>query len=298
MTAGERGFLLLSSHLGNPDRKPLTTAQLRDLTHRMRQAERKWDSRQIEPRDLTQLGCKPEIARRIVALLEQEELLDSYLRRCKAAGCGVLTRISAQYPHALRRTLGPEAPGCLWYKGDLSILSAPKAALVGSRNILPKNAQFARQAGIQAASQGFALVSGNARGADTIAQDACLQSGGKVISVVADGLQDHPASENILFISEDGFDIPFSAPRALSRNRIIHALASVVLVAQTGDRTGGTWHGTAQNLRQGWSRVYCFDDGSAGSTLLSEMGARLTSVSRLKDLAALAEREQDLSDNI
>ena len=36
MNAREEGFLLLTSHLGDPDRKPLTTAQLRTLWARVR----------------------------------------------------------------------------------------------------------------------------------------------------------------------------------------------------------------------------------------------------------------------
>ena len=63
------GFLLLTSSLGNPDRKPLSVAQLRTLNHRVRQAERIDQLRDVTPQDLLQLGYDSANARRIVELL-------------------------------------------------------------------------------------------------------------------------------------------------------------------------------------------------------------------------------------
>ena len=135
--------------------------------------------------------------------------------------------------------------------------------------------------------QGYVLVSGNARGADQAAQNACLEAGGKVISVVADALVEHSTKENVLYISEDDFDAPFSAQRALSRNRIIHSLGQMTFVAQCGYQQGGTWDGTVKNLRFGYSPVYCFADGSPAQTLLTEMGAQSVEISQLTNLASL-----------
>ena len=131
------------------------------------------------------------------------------------------------------------------------------------------------------------LVSGNARGADQAAQNACLEAGGKVISVVAGSLAEHSLKENVLYLSEEDFDAPFSAQRALSRNRIIHALGQCTFVAQCGYQTGGTWDGTVKNLRFGWSRVYCFADASPASRLLADMGAQTIAIGKLSDFASL-----------
>lgn len=297
MTPGDRGFLLLSSHLGDPERKCLTTAQFRLLAQRVRDAAPETDLREMEMKDLAALGYGGEMAQRILSLLAQEGLLDTYLRRCKKVGCGVLTRLSEEYPQALRVRLGLDAPGSLWYKGDLSILDGSKIALVGSRDIHPENAAFAREAGRQAAIQGYTLVSGNARGADQIAQSACLEFGGNVISILADSLAEHTAPDGVLLLSEDGFDLNFSTPRALSRNRIIHALPAFTLVAQSAVKTGGTWDGTVRNLRQGWSKVLCFDDSSKSTALLEQMGAARIQTSQLGDLPLLAEPEYNLFSN-
>ena len=110
-----------------------------------------------------------------------------------------------------------------------------------------------------------------------------------MISVVADELADKEPHERILYLSEEGFDLEFSAQRALSRNRVIHALGAVTLVAQS-DLRGGTWDGTVKNLRFGWSPVYCFNDGSAAVSLLGEMGAEVIELCELHDITALPVR--------
>lgn len=293
MKQSERGFLLLTSHLGDPERKCLTVAQFRGLAKQVLQAEPQAELRDLEEKDLAKLGYGPEMARRIFGLLEEEWRLDAYLNRAKQAGCGVLTRVSEAYPQALRVRLGLDAPGCLWYKGNLSILDMPLVSLVGSRDLLPRNREFARETGAQAALQGFGLVSGNARGADQTAQNAALEAGGSVISVLADDLIQYRQREKLLYLSEDSFDATFSPQRALSRNRVIHALPRVTLVAQASLKTGGTWDGTVRNLRGNWSKVCCFDDGSEAVSLLAQMGAEPICPEQLQNLPSLALEEEN-----
>ena len=273
MTGPERGFLLLTSHLGDPNRHVLTTAQMRTL------ADRSWhleaiEDRELEVRDVIALGYGADMAQRIVSLLSQEEQLDYYLRKAAQQGCVPLTRISQGYPMIVRRRLGLDSPGVLWAKGDVAILKRPRISLVGSRDLLPQNRAFAREVGRQAAQQGYVLVSGNARGADKTAQDACLEAGGQVISVVADDLRRHEARENVLLLSEESYDQEFSAMRALSRNRVIHSLGEKTLVAQCSLEIGGTWDGTVKNLKAGWSPVFVYRDGSQAAERLLQMGAQ------------------------
>ena len=45
------------------------------------------------------------------------------------------------------------------------------------------------------------------------------------------------------------------------------------LVAQTGFGSGGTWNGTLENLRHGWSPVFVHADGSEGASALIARGA-------------------------
>lgn len=287
MRAAEQGFLLLTCDFGDPERKILTAPQLRTLASRMEMADRRLEDRELEAADLISLGYSSQMAQRIVSLLSEGARLDHYLRRGKQCFCHAISRISPGYPLRLRKRLGLDAPGCLWAKGDVSLLDAPKISLVGSRELRWENRNFAAEAGAQAAKQGYVLVSGNARGADRTAQEACLKNGGSVICVIADSLGEKPIEGNVLYLSEGGFDHAFSAQRALSRNRIIHALSEKTLVAQSDFYTGGTWDGSTKNLKNGWSSLFCFDDGLPAAGALEQMGATLIGYSQLEDLQAL-----------
>lgn len=287
MIGPELGFLLLGSRLGDPQRKPLSTAAMRQLAQRVKSCVKVTDDRDLQMQDIVALGYGEYMAKRIVDLLSDEQLLSYYLRKAKQAGCVALTRISKAYPQILRTRLGDDAPAVLWAKGDISILEKPMIALVGSRDIAAQNKAFAAEVGRQAALQGYVLVSGNARGADQIAQKACLDNGGYVVCVVADALSAHSIKERILYISEDDFDAPFTSQRALSRNRVIHALADKVFVAQCSLGAGGTWDGSVKNLRNGWSPLFCFDDGSAAASQLEEFGAQCIDVSQLGNMNSL-----------
>lgn len=296
MTGRERGFLLLTSHLGDPGRKPLTVAQFRTLAQRVRYASAPSGDRDLCPGDLMALGYGPEMANRITMLLSEEELLDRYLRLGARHGCSALVRGSDDYPLILRKRLGDDSPGVLWAKGDLSILKQPTVSLVGSRDILEDNRRFAAEVGRQAAIQGYALVSGNARGADKAAQESCLAAGGQVISVVADELWKHQSRENLLYLSEDGFGEEFSAQRALSRNRVIHGLGLKTFVAQCAEGVGGSWDGTVKNLRFSWSPVFCYDDGTDAIHQLGRMGATLIGEKELGSIYDLTDPQENLFD--
>ena len=287
MNGREKGFLLLTSTLGDPNRHPLTTAQVRTLARRVSAAPRIPEDRHLESRDLTAMGYSLEMAERIVALLEDTVLLEHYLRRGQRLGYHPISRVGEEYPQTVHNRLGLDAPGCLWSRGALELLSKPAVALVGSRELGKDNLAFAKEVGRQAARQGYVLVSGNARGADRAAQDSCLEAGGEVIAVVADELERYRPDGHILYLSEDGFDLPFSAQRALSRNRLIHCMGLRTFVAQSGYERGGTWDGTVKNLRFGWSPVHCFRDGSPASKLLQDMGAEGIDLADLNDFSAL-----------
>lgn len=287
MNRREEGFLLLTGHLGNPDRKPLTVAQFRTLTQRVQTMERPKENREMTPEDLKTLGYSSAFAEHVLELLSEDMLLSHYLEKGERVGCVPITRVGGEYPLSVRRKLGLDSPGCLWARGAVGILATPMIALVGSRELKDANRQFAREVGRQAALQGYTLVSGNARGADQEAQESCLAFGGKVISIVADELCMLPLRENLLYLSEDGFEEPFSAQRALSRNRVIHSLGRKTFVAQSNLGRGGTWDGTAKNLRHGWSDVYCFHDGSEAADALCALGAVPVESDDLADLSLL-----------
>ena len=118
-----------------------------------------------------------------------------------------------------------------------------------------------------------------------------------MICVIADELHTKREQSGVLYISEEDYDAPFSASRALHRNRVIHALGEVTIAAQCSFRKGGTWDGSTANLRYGYTPLCCFRDGSQASQELAQMGARLIGFDELSDLSALS-RTGSLFENI
>ena len=289
-------MLLLCADLGD-GQKPLTPAQFRRLrVHVLARPEGEAPAeRTLEEADLRALGLEASFARRVAALLDREAALDAYLRVGRELDVSPATRVSPHYPARLR-LLGQDAPTVLFCRGDSSLLQRPAVALVGSRELTEAGRTFARRVGELAALEGFVLVSGNARGADQTAQEACLAAGGAVISVLPDSLADHdPAGERVLFVSEQGWHLPIAPYRALDRNRLIHALGEKTLAAQSR-LTGGTWSGSLENLRRGWSPLFVNEAGGPGCARLIALGANPVRLETLDSLRALTPAQLPLTE--
>lgn len=291
MTAAERGLLLLCSRLGDRTAHPLTLTQFYILRMQLGELVPPDREARLTVQALRDAGIGTALAARMMALLSRESVLELYLSRAARFGIGVVTRLSPYYPDALEEKLGKLAPPVLYCRGDVRLLSEKCVGVVGSRQLLPKGRDFARKAGTLAAQEGYTLVSGNAQGADRTAQEACLRAGGSVVVFTPQELTELAPQERVLYCSEDGFEEPFSAGRALARNRLIHALGEKTLVAQSSLERGGTWHGSAENLKNGWSALYVCEDGSEACGRLCAMGAipvsELTSIRGLEKPGSL-----------
>ena len=287
MRQTERGLLLLCCPLGDAMAGALSLAQARELSRRARAAGIGEEDpfRDVTVKDVRRLGYSEYEAGHIVLLLGRERQLDGYLLAAEKAGVTVITRLDNRFPRKLREQLGARCPAALFCRGDLRLLQRPCISVVGSRHLAQPGAQFAAQAGCLAAKEGFTLCSGDAMGADRTAQEACLSNGGSVLIFPATELVYCPVRENVLYAAEGGFELGFSAQRALGRNRFIHAMGEKTLVAQTGFGKGGTWSGSLDNLQHEYSPLFVFDDGSEGARALCARGA--TPVQALTSLQAL-----------
>ena len=265
----------------------LSLAQARELSRRARAAGIGEEDpfRDVTVKDVRRLGYSEYEAGHIVSLLGRERQLDGYLLAAEKADVAVITRLDALVPQRLREQLGARCPAALVCRGDLRRWQRPCISVVGSRHLASPGAQFAAQAGRLAAREGFTLCSGDAMGADRTAQEACLRGGGSVLIFPATELVYCPARENVLYAAEGGFELGFSAQRALGRNRFIHAMGEKTLVAQTGFGKGGTWSGSLDNLQHEYSPLFVFDDKSEGAQALCARGA--TPVQALTSLQAL-----------
>lgn len=271
MTGAERGWLLLCADLGD-GLTPLSLPQVRVLRDAVRASEKAGEpERELSAGDLRAMGWSAAEADRILRLLDRERTLEDYLSIAAEFGIRPITRLSPDYPARLLR-LGDEAPAVLFFRGDPACLTGPFAAAVGSRALNPEGERFARRVGSLAAGEGFTLVSGNAVGADETAQRACLEAGGRVLSVLPGGLRDVEPTKNWGLLTEQGWHLSFTAWQALRRNLLIHALGEVTVAVQTGT-TGGTWSGCVENLKRDLSPLFVRRDGSAGAEDLIARGA-------------------------
>lgn len=151
-------------------------------------------------------------------------------------------------------------PECLWYIGNLP-KRRPTVAIVGSR----KPTDYGKSVNISLttdlARRGVIIVSGLAIGHDSIAHQACLDAGGTTVAVIGSGLdsiypkRNERLAERIIerggaIISEYKPDTPVYPSHFLERNRLISALADVVIIIEAGERSG-TLNTAAHALAQG-----------------------------------------------
>ncbi|MGW9230862.1 DNA-processing protein DprA [Pseudorhizobium sp. NPDC055634] len=149
------------------------------------------------------------------------------------------------YPPALRQIDG--APPLLATMGRSSVALSPSVGIVGSRNASISGAKFATMIARDVGRVGYSVTSGLARGIDTAAHRASLDTG--TIAVLAGGLDQPYPPENIPLLKEivagEGLaisEMPFGwEPRARDfprRNRLIAGISHGVVVIEAAQRSG------------------------------------------------------------
>ena len=143
----------------------------------------------------------------------------------------------------------PDLPVCIIAEGDRpDALTAPRVAIVGTRSATPHGLADARDLAHTLATAGVTVVSGLAIGIDGAAHAGAVDAGGCTVGVVATGLDVvYPRRHRRLYddvrahglvLGETGYGIGPTPWRFPVRNRIIAALADVVVVVEA-TLTGG-----------------------------------------------------------
>ena len=165
----------------------------------------------------------------------------------RAAGLAAICRCDDAYPERLRDLADP--PAVLHVAGDPDCLGRPAAvAVVGARRATPYGLTLARDLGGGLSAAGVNVVSGLALGVDSAAHAGALEGAAAPVAVLAGGAdRPYPASKRQLHaavrasgavVSEmpPGFGIHRWA--FVARNRLIAALAQVVVVVEATQRSG------------------------------------------------------------
>ncbi|MCW2307278.1 DNA-processing protein DprA [Rhodobium gokarnense] len=196
-------------------------------------------------------GAKKRI--RICTQVDAEDELD----RCAAMGARFVALGEPDYPRLLRFIDAP--PPLLAVIGDATPLAGNAVAIVGARNASIAGCKIAAKLSGELAAADLVVVSGLARGIDTAAHKASLETG--TVAVLAGGL-DHiypPENEGLYRAIVDAggaivSEMPFGwAPRARDfprRNRLISGLSYGVIVVEASRRSGAL-HTARFALEQG-----------------------------------------------
>ena len=212
----------------------------------------------------------------------------------------VITLHDSRYPLLLKEI--PDAPPLLFCRGEVSQLSWPQVAMVGSRRPSQNGLKLAEQFATELSQRGIAITSGLALGVDGAAHYATVKAKGITLAVLGTGLSEvYPKQHQTLaeqIVANDGLliseflphtpPINYHFPR---RNRIISGLSLGVLVVEAALPSGTliTAQLAADQNREVWAIPgSIFNPQVKGCHALIRQGAKLVEETAhiLEDIAS------------
>lgn len=192
----------------------------------------------------------------------------------------------------------PDPPKKLFIRGKLPAKRVKTVAIVGTRKPSAYGREIATKIASECAKNSIVVVSGLALGIDSIAHRAAIDSGGKTIAVLANGVDKiYPRSHEDLgqkilqtngaILSEYPNNTPARPWQFLARNRIVSGLADAVVIIEAASRSGTL--STANHALDQGKEIFAVPGNitsplSAGCNQLIKNGANpLTSVEDLLD---------------
>lgn len=219
-------------------------------------------------------------------------LAEKILERTDKAGGYIIHFDSDNYPARLKRLINP--PYVLYVKGELNIYENDvNVGVVGTRSYTEYGYAVTARMCYDFALAGMTVISGMARGIDSIAAEAALKAGSETIAVLGCGIDVVYPPENgklMKSIEDHGAIIseypPLTRPLPAhfpERNRIIAALSDCLLVTEAPKRSGALI--TAKCAHEMGIEVYSvpgniFAPHSAGNNMLIKAGAKIALNSR------------------
>ncbi len=279
--------VLLCSYIGinNDDAyKPLTLKEWNELLDSVIEHGQQ-PSVVMDPSQsfLRETDCSQAYIERIKRLMSRAGTVAFQLDELEGKGIDIVTQFDADYPVLMKRRLKKKTPPVLFYSGDIGLAKKIGIGVAGSRNVDAEGVEFARKLVEKAAAERLVVYSGGAKGVDSIAEKAAVESGSAAISFVADSLLskirkkeilDAVVNRKCLLLSDVRPDVGFSAARAMNRNKYIYASSYGTFVVASDYNKGGTWAGAAEAMKNEWTKVLVWNHGGyEGNRRLIEKGA-------------------------
>lgn len=190
-------------------------------------------------------GIDSKLANRI-RLHRDDDFVNKQLFLLEKAKSRIITFWDNDYPENLKKIYDP--PVFLFAKGEYQKDDKGAVAIVGSRSPTTYGKLVTEKFSKGLARKGIIIVSGLARGIDTLAHLGSLQAGGRTIAVLGSGIDVIYPPENkklVEKIVENGLvlsEFPMGTkPDAINfprRNRIISGMSLGVLVVEAGQKSG------------------------------------------------------------
>ncbi|MDD2219256.1 MAG: DNA-processing protein DprA [Desulfoplanes sp.] len=196
---------------------------------------------------------------RMRALLGRGFLLGQALEQWHVRGIWVVSRSDPGYPSYLVSRFRDQAPPVFYGCGDIGLLAQRGLAVVGSRHVDEALMAYTRDVGALAASAGRSIVSGGAKGVDQASMFGALDAGGRVIGVLANGLErastdrtyrDALMQGRLVLVSPFDPRAGFNVGNAMQRNKFIYGLSDAAFVVNVEYNKGGTWNGAREQLKK------------------------------------------------
>jgi DNA processing protein len=175
-----------------------------------------------------------------------EKVVKRELSLLREVGGRVITLKDEEYPKRLKDIYDP--PALLYVRGELKKEDEFAISIVGSRKTTPYGRWFTEKVSQELARHGVTIVSGMARGIDSLAHWGAISGGGRTIAVLGCGVDViYPSENRNLFakmidhgaiLSEFPMGSPPEGGHFPRRNRIISGLSLGVVVVQASEKSG------------------------------------------------------------
>ena len=196
-------------------------------------------------------------------------------------GFNILSILDNNYPEKFREKLKNNAPTVLFVKGNLDVLKKDSISIVGARYSNDISLEFTKNISRITAETNRTIVSGGAKGVDSIGLINAIHYGGTCVVVLAEGVKQYKGYRDyyqaltegrILFISSFDPDDRWITFKAQERNPLIYALGDKVFIAEAGEK-GGTMNGAIYALKEHWDvhiRYPNIDETNANMALINK----------------------------
>jgi DNA processing protein len=255
----------------------------------------------------------PEISSKLASAIKNKvdyKKAEEQLAILQKSPYTLLTLNSSEYPESLKNIYDP--PPFFFYEGSLECFKNPRIAIVGPRASSSYGRMMAEKLAGELVEAGFTIISGFARGIDTIAHRTAIEAGGLTAAVFGCGIDTiYPPENKSLYRSLilNGCAIsefflgekpePMYFPR---RNRIISGLSLGVLIIEAAEKSGALL--TAQHALDQGREVFAVPGNitsrtSKGTNRIIKEGAKLVTSAEdiLEELKFLVPRAKAVKSN-